>query len=432
MPNASAGSRHVPIFVFVAAGVGLSMFGLNHLSKLFKHLRSSITDNETEIRRLNRELGESRDENRTLKFDLNKLRSEAQTKEESLNAIRLECKRLEVQAEGLGEDNTRLQKNLRTHMNDIEALRGELKTLRSKYDQTNALLDVRTQELKAAEVFLGKADKVSGADVIGLVQTLNSDIFQTAARLAESFEFRPKNASVNVDGVSLKEVEDAREHITQILGGELVAALSSVEHHEDPVVCQIAFQATMCNYCEWLIAAWSPQNGGQRSDSGRELTFLYNKLRASEDQSVSGRWRALTRRYARDLSSGEAILGTHLRDAFVDILLVAGSTASSSQIQDTIATKFLADIDAVVQAVQHVNRALGEEITSCDLQVVCIASGKEYNTSTMTADIAAQDGQVVVGTMDLGLLRQEKQGSELKDSLLLKPKVLLLAEINDL
>ena len=78
-----------------------------------------------------------------------------------------------------------LNSGLKNRTNSLEIqnkqLGAELKQVKVEHQQTIALLDVRTAELKGAQVFLTKADQFSGADVIKSVEELNGEIMQTAA-----------------------------------------------------------------------------------------------------------------------------------------------------------------------------------------------------------------------------------------------------------
>ena len=60
--------------------------------------------------------------------------------------------------------------------------------LRNEHQSTIALLNTRTKELRAAQVYLTKADAVSDADVCQMVMNLNSEVFQIAASIADMYD----------------------------------------------------------------------------------------------------------------------------------------------------------------------------------------------------------------------------------------------------
>ena len=72
---------------------------------------------------------------------------------------------------------------------DISALREKLHWAEAKNSQTTQLLDVQTAELKGAQVFLMKADSFAGTDLIKMVESLNTKMFQGVALMPEGLEF---------------------------------------------------------------------------------------------------------------------------------------------------------------------------------------------------------------------------------------------------
>ena len=117
---------------------------------------------------------------------------------------------------------------------------------------TTALLDARTAELDAAEVFLVKADDFADSEILAIVEQLNGKIFQTSASIATSLRFSYMNANHH-------EVEDqlfSSLGRSAQLGEPLLSALRSVNHTEDPFLVQTALQACMSVYALWLANAW--------------------------------------------------------------------------------------------------------------------------------------------------------------------------------
>ncbi|KAE9390768.1 hypothetical protein BT96DRAFT_925684, partial [Gymnopus androsaceus JB14] len=255
-------------------------------------LRKSLSTAENNTKRTERELGDARKEvehvNRR-RTDLEKQAREALVKKEALeNELGLRAEELALSR----EDEQRVQ----------EAL-----------EQTKTLLGVRTSELKVAEAFLSRSDRYAGADIMKMIETLNSEIHQTASIMADVFSpdlLRP-GSETDEPGV-----HEAVTHTEEILGEGMTKILQTFNHQEDSVILQIAFQASMCAFTEWIMDSWCYHD----RDSEVEL------LRETEEQSVSARWRILTRKYVRQLYPAveKPNLAYHILLACANILIVAG------------------------------------------------------------------------------------------------------------
>jgi len=82
-----------------------------------------------------------------------------------------------------------------------------------------------------------------------MLETVNSEIFEAAAYIADSFAFDSKSLDTN-------EVKEACTRTSKILGPVMVQNLTSMRHDEDPVVVQIACQACMVECSRRIIASW--------------------------------------------------------------------------------------------------------------------------------------------------------------------------------
>ena len=257
---------------------GLSLASFFAIFKLWKHLfrrRHQSILKDLEIA--------------TLRESLDIARSDVETKEGTLVMLRkeLEAEKTQVEAvgrllQGLRDQNQTLGEQIIRRTAELEVSRDESRVIKEKYAQALALLDTRTKELRGAEAFLTKADTLSGADVISMLNALNSEIYQTAALVAESFQFQPKKPVLGDD--TLEEHPEERGEVdmtevyqsaTDILGSRMVELLKSSEHHDDPTLVQIAFQAGMAAYSNWIVAAWDFDD----PDDERLLGEIYGRLR---------------------------------------------------------------------------------------------------------------------------------------------------------
>jgi hypothetical protein len=134
---------------------------------------------------------------------------------------------------------------------EAKATRAELHQLRIEHAQVQALLKTRTDELSGAYSFLDKADLLPAAEVTAMVDALNSEIFQTAASIVDSLQFRKvKAAARNQQNI-------AYERVRSELGPKMVFLLTSVPHAEDPMLLQFALQCRLVWDCKIVIESWS-------------------------------------------------------------------------------------------------------------------------------------------------------------------------------
>jgi len=268
-------ARVGPLSSLTYAGMaGLSLTACLGIFKLLKHLR-----------RFRQAEAERNAELSSLRRSLSVTRSDAETKEETLTTLTSEfegmknrLEELEKLLEGTRRQNRILGDQVKQQTEMARVLKDEALQVKIKYAQTIQLLETRTLELKGAEAFLTKADALSGADVIKMVNTLNSEIYQTAALVAESFEFKEKKdespgwrevidvegggedvegeGDDEVGGKGKEQMVEVYASATEILGLRMVELLKTSEHHEDPTMIQIAFQAGMSAYTNWIVNSW--------------------------------------------------------------------------------------------------------------------------------------------------------------------------------
>lgn len=208
-------------------------------SKTSTSVERELEDARKEIERMNRR-----------RMDLEKQTREALVKKETL-----ENELVERDAElGLSRENAeRVQESL---------------------EHTKTLLDARTSELKfaVAEAFLSRsADRYAGADIMRMIETLNSEIRQAASIMADVFspdlQQQPRKRNIH----------EAVAHTEEILGEGMTKILETFNHQEDNIILQIAFQASMCAFTEWIMDSWCYHD----RDSEVELVLqeTYEQLR---------------------------------------------------------------------------------------------------------------------------------------------------------
>lgn len=169
----------------------------------------------------------------------------------------------------------------------------------------------------------------------------------------------------------------------------------------------------------------------------------YNIFFSSEDQAVSGKWRALTRncvqKMVQNASGLEESFNNAVAKKLVDILITAGCQGSYETVLETVSDKFSDKIRIITNASLRINHAIGEEITSSDLEPICTPFGIVFEQAAMVdiGDNHASRKKVdrVLCVTEIGLQRVERQidgnRSWMKTTLLLKPKVALEAVVDN-
>lgn len=119
----------------------------------------------------------------------------------------------------------------------------------------------------------GKED-ISGG-VIGLLDTLNSEIFQTAAFMADSLSY------TNSGALSAQISKEAIKRSTQTIGQPIVLILRSrlaqTNADFDPLPIQIALQACLVDSCMRIISSWYPGHW-EYSDF---LSTIYSRIQGT-------------------------------------------------------------------------------------------------------------------------------------------------------
>ena len=140
--------------------------------------------------------------------------------------------------------------------------------------QTSELNAVKNQTRSAASYRAGPI-RESQSGVIGLVDTLNTEIFQAAAFMADSLEYKSKESMTGID------VKEAIERAGRTMGKPMVLVLRSRltqnEVEFDPLPIQIALQACMVTCCVKIMASWYPGHW----EYADFLATIYSRIQGS-------------------------------------------------------------------------------------------------------------------------------------------------------
>lgn len=339
---------------------------------------------------------------------------------------------------------------------EIRNLKEKLRYVEEKNSQTTNLLQVRTADLKSAEVFLTTADQYSGSDIINMVNVLNAEIFQVAAYIAELLEDPSTVATEDDRKKNLQKytpsVEGARKEIGDILFAYFLDKGSHVR--VDPLPVQLAIQSLLSRWCAIMV------NHFCHTNTHSDLTRLYQEIQNSgmlsrskfesniyhplaEVQAVSGRWRAITYSHIKALDN--QTFSDEVLNMAIGLLCLCGWSLYSPRSQKVILA-MQQMVKALEKLWQQLRSATKEGVTTADIDVFFIDFNRPYDDAEMedmyvdtssksTTQIAPE--MHVLCTVGLGLKRTVMKRvagrtPEKREDILIKPKVALKTILRDI
>ncbi|KAJ2932300.1 hypothetical protein H1R20_g4796, partial [Candolleomyces eurysporus] len=286
-----------------------------------------------------------------------------------------------------------------------------------------------TESNRASQVFHSKADSYAGAEIIRMVETLNAEVLQCAAFVAEA---------VMAADINLKEedrvVEKCRKRAVDRVGQRLVEAMkhNAESGAKDPFPLQLALQHTILTWSCYIVQSFTPEN----QDLNRHLTNIWGRVSNNEDAAVAGKWRAIMAAQLKGPS-------TSYRAMFDDFryMMVSAGWSTKATNSATLAANIQARLMTLESSILKLKEAVIEGITSTEMVPSMWVAGQPYHPAEM--DSAYPDptdpefvNRPIVCSTDLGVQRlavtRTKDGSlSRKFDTLLKPKVILPSALDD-
>ncbi|KAK0448964.1 uncharacterized protein EV420DRAFT_835884 [Desarmillaria tabescens] len=324
---------------------------------------------------------------------------------------------------------------------EVERVSKELEKERALRKEEHALMDVRMRELQDARAYLTTEDTISGEEIKGMTEALNTEIYQVAALMVDTLDFDAK----------VSEDREAQAVAARCIGEHLVRALSGGEPKDDSeeetrhLATLAAIQASLVESCSSMINAWALS-----PEVSDHFARLYANIRHTCTPAVAGRWRVMTRARCKYLGSDtevEEYLTRVLLGNLVPVLVVAGwKPFPVMQIENAISAlgqRFGTRMVQVGKKLVRLDKAMGEGIISKDAAIGWIPGGAPFDPNIMenafgkSSGISAED--FVLSTCDLGLMLsqvikdREGAGSDAKaeSQILLKPKVVLYSSLSE-
>ncbi|KAI0783013.1 hypothetical protein C8Q75DRAFT_737166 [Abortiporus biennis] len=305
----------------------------------------------------------------------------------------------------------------------------ELAALKIKYEEITDLLKVRTDDLQAAQSFLTKSDQISDAEVVRMVNNLNSCIFQVAAQLADGLTF-PTEPSSNEPSQT-----DLDSYIS-FIGRELTEALVGRRHADDPTLVQIAFQSCTTHFIVWLAAQWNINIGAEKSNE-EAFEKAYRFIREREPQTVAARWRVLTIGYLNSQRKTDEVVQSmyeSLIGRYVDVAASSGIREPRQAIRDTVIGICGPGVTEIVRSTLDFGSTVMEKAMGNDFAIIAVPGESSFVATSMVDDYGEEDEKEtpnsgfqwrVLGTTQVGLEKSEKIGDIITPTVILKPKVVL-------
>ncbi|EED83895.1 predicted protein [Postia placenta Mad-698-R] len=326
---------------------------------------------------------------------------------ETVRAIETEIVVLRERADTLKvvEEELRMTKHL------LRSQEQQNITLQAIHAKTTALLETRSAELHDAQQYLTKADQLSDADILRVVEQLNSEIMQAGSGAVDT------------------------AIPAELVGAKMAELLQVVPHSDDTFCVQLALQAALVTLARWIIAKWILWPD---CDDG-DIRGIYAGIRMNQSQAVAGRWRALTRAHAKTLRDHDAGAELHknLTVYVAHILALAGAQGSPEDILGLVQARHSDRLRSFVNACLHIHKAIGEELTSADFETVAGACGARFEADCMKDEWGGSTEEneegTVLCTTAMGLRRVEKRdGGEINSIMLLKPGVALDSVVKEM
>jgi hypothetical protein len=133
----------------------------------------------------------------------------------------------------------------------------QARELSARLSAMDRLLLERTTELKAAQAFLTKADDVSEAELVGMVENLNCLISSASGALLVALDQEDLVLGTRVEDPDLKQ---ANENLGSSTLGQVAV--------RNPTVITLAVQRHCCNFIERVTSGWG---GGQAAWTLNEI-----------------------------------------------------------------------------------------------------------------------------------------------------------------
>ncbi|KAL1718985.1 hypothetical protein EV715DRAFT_273007 [Schizophyllum commune] len=277
--------------------------------------------------------------------------------------------------------------------------RGRVARAEADLKSTRQLLQARTTELAAAQAFFGPADELSERDIATRVETLNDEIFQLSALLADSVQL----AAIG-DGTV-----EAQEIASKAIGEYVCKGLVSGEDDARLGLLQVALQAAASHWSQAHIQKWTV-NGHVDKYAKHLHKVVRQSGKGLRIPDVANRWRVITQKslMAFDGDDENELLSS-LYNALDTVIKAAACIPRDVEGGADLQQALQEGIQAVVRLTLQLRRDISIGIASSQLSTTYPRPGHRYHRATMEAEDADQKrkGSTVACGISLGLVRDQ-------------------------
>ncbi|KZT05478.1 uncharacterized protein LAESUDRAFT_727125 [Laetiporus sulphureus 93-53] len=385
----------------------------NRLSEEVQNEKERSSSLEREVQRLEQIAGEQRSEATRLE----ELAVEAQKERNIANE---KVQRLRCKVEMSKQEVDRACRLLESTRMELDQTRRQFDAAMQERASMKELLETRRMEADAGFAYSNTADACSEQDIVRLVKSLNSEVFQVVKGLVDSFAAGSPESSSQL----------AEERAVRRVGSSMVEILRG-SPRDDTIILEIALQQTIVLILQGIISAWDPLTLDKKP-----FDEIFNRMIRLENQSVAGRWRALTRKYLQPTSSEEnhwaANYIQRLTKYVTSILIVAGGDGHvPGHVEESLGV--------LVRMAIQLRSMIGERTVGSNYSIILVKSNVTFAPAVMEDGFAdkikpAQAGEPVLCPYELGLKRMEKDADTkgVHEVILVKPKVILASFISEL
>ncbi|KAJ3513956.1 hypothetical protein NMY22_g14892 [Coprinellus aureogranulatus] len=319
----------------------------------------------------------------------------------------------------------------------LKGLKQKITTMQRELEQTKDLLNLRTEENKAVHAFMTTAGQYSLADLKGLLEQLNDEIFQCAVDMSDAVLEQvssPPTFDGDKNAAWLQRSEEASQAMSKMYTPELVSRLRAEIAKEETILFEGLVQNILVGGCEEFIKSFS-----EDAEFNNGMKQVWKHIVHSQPTSVAKGWLAITHSKLKE----RPINQTRVLDRFENAMCTAGwrpvkgSERSTATFESAVKEK----VTGILEKAARIKEVMWEGILSEHLDVMTVGKGRPFTVATMQdaygvpGSVQSPDqgeGESVVCTTALGLVCRTRKpispGSEKMEwklDMILKPKVLL-------
>ncbi|KAH9917818.1 uncharacterized protein B0H18DRAFT_1033174 [Fomitopsis serialis] len=349
------------------------------LAERYKALQETLREMQESLRTKDREIDTLRQERDRLVAERDQARVERDQARTERDQERMKSQRAPLES-GAAENR---EQNGVQHNTCRRSRTPSRSRAPRRIENPQAVMDAeQIARTRSMDIFMTKTDNWSGAQVIQAVEDLNAEINQFAASATETCAFakrlKARSPPPTSDTGPLQDEESA-----PWLGAAFAHALSSRDHTQDPILVQLALQASIATCCARSLSLFCV---GFPSKLDALLSRVLTHMQSSEPQATSARWRALTHRSIRMLYPGleeyaiTELVATMLKWSST-VFALAGSSPTTEPSPALVPST---QLRRIAEAVYRLARVTREEILSTSFEVVLVESGETFDEGSMS------------------------------------------------